>query len=113
MTGRRETSGEMLQGTLDLLILKLLARGKMHGYNIAEHIQQTSEAVQRVDEGARCPALHRVGTARSWLQERGVSENNRAGKYYKLTSASKRELSMARERWSRMTGAIARVLQGT
>ena len=108
-----KTQGELLQGTLDLLILKTLARGPMHGYNVAEHIQQISEDVLRVEEGALYPALHRLELRGLLSSEWGVSENNRRAKYYKLTAAGKKQLAAATEHWSRMTGAIARVLEAT
>lgn len=102
-----------MQGTLDLLILKTLVRGAMHGYSIAEHIQQTSEDVLRVEEGALYPALHRLELRGLLSAEWGVSENNRRAKFYRLTPAGKKQLAAAREHWSRMTGAIARVLEAT
>lgn len=108
-----KAQGELLQGTLDLLILKTLARGPMHGYNVAEHIQQISEDVLRVEEGALYPALHRLELRGLLSSEWGVSENNRRAKYYKLTAAGKKQLRTATEHWSRMTGAIARVLEAT
>lgn len=108
-----KAQGELLQGTLDLLILKTLARGPMHGYNIAEHIQQISEDVLRVEEGALYPALHRLELRGLLSSEWGVSDNNRRAKYYKLTAAGKKQLRTATEHWSRMTGAIARVLEAT
>lgn len=108
-----KTQGELLQGTLDLLILKTLARGAMHGYNVAEHIQQISDDVLRVEEGALYPALHRLELRGLLSSEWGVSENNRRAKYYKLTAAGKKQLRAATEQWSRMTGAIARVLEAT
>ncbi len=109
----REARGELLQGTLDLLILKSLNRGPRHGYDIAEHIQQTSEEVLRVEEGALYPALHRLELRGLLASEWGLSENNRRAKYYKLTGAGRKQLTAETEHWSRMSAAIARVLQAT
>jgi len=110
MGTKADKSGDLLQGTLDLLILKTLVRGSMHGYAIAEHIEQTSEDVLRVEEGALYPALHRL-ELRGWLAaEWGLSENNRRAKYYRLTAAGKKQLSAATAHWARLTGAVARVL---
>jgi PadR family transcriptional regulator PadR len=113
MPGKREPQGELLQGTLDLLILRTLTRGCMHGYNIAEHIQQISEEVLRVEEGALYPALHRLELRGLLASEWGVSENNRRAKYYKLTAAGRKQLAAQTRDWSRMATAIARVLEGT
>jgi PadR family transcriptional regulator PadR len=113
--GERDSdrSGDLLQGTLDLLILKTLARGAMHGYAIAESIEQTSDDVLRVEEGALYPALHRL-ELRGWLAaEWGVSENNRRAKYYRLTAAGRKQLAAAAEHWGRMSRAIARILEAT
>ena len=110
MGTKPDKSGDLLQGTLDLLVLKTLVRGAMHGYAIAEHIEQTSEDVLRVEEGALYPALHRL-ELRGWLAaEWGVSDNNRRAKYYRLTSAGRKQLSAATEHWTRLAGAVARVL---
>lgn len=104
-------SGELLQGTLDMLILKTLNRGSMHGYAIAEFIQQTSEDALRVEEGALYPALHRL-ELRGWLaSEWGLSENNRRAKYYRLTAAGRQQLAEETAHWSRMTAAIGRILE--
>lgn len=113
MIERRESQGDLLHGTLDLLILKSLVGGSMHGYNIAEHIQRTSADVLRVEEGALYPALHRLELRGLLASEWGVSENNRRAKYYKLTAAGRKQLAAETEHWSRMSAAIARVLQAT
>src|SRR5690242_21965353 len=107
-------SGEMVQGTLDMLILKTLAAGgSMHGYSIAEAIHERSDDVLRVEEGALYPALHRLELRGLLAAEWGTSDNNRRAKYYRLTAAGKKQLAAATEHWSRMTGAIARVLEAT
>ena len=111
MGERRESEGDLLQGTLDLLILKTLRRGSLHGYAIAEFIQQTSEDVLRVEEGALYPALHRLELRGLLSSEWGTSENNRRAKYYALTAAGKKQLAEETEYWRRMSGAVARVLQ--
>ena len=101
---------DLLQGTLDMLILKTLGRGTMHGYAIAERIQETSENVLRVEEGALYPALHRLELRGLLDSGWGFSENNRRAKYYRLTAAGRRQLTAEREYWNRMSAAVARVL---
>ena|ERR1044071_3004964 len=113
MSAKREEQGDLLQGTLDLLILKSLSRGALHGYNITEHIQTASEHVLRVEEGALYPALHRLELRGLLTSEWGLSENNRRAKYYKLTAAGRKQLAAETEHWSRMATAIGRVLEAT
>ncbi|HZT68773.1 MAG TPA: PadR family transcriptional regulator [Terriglobia bacterium] len=109
----RETPGcgEMLQGTLDMLILKTLIRGPMHGYAIAEFIQQTSEDVLRVEEGALYPALHRLELRGLLASDWGVSENNRRAKYYRITPAGRKQLGSEASRWRRLSAAIERIME--
>ena len=110
--GRQESkSGDLLQGTLDMLILKTLTRGAMHGYAITEYIQETTDDVLKVEEGALYPALHRLELRGLLGSEWGVSDNNRRAKYYRLTAAGRRQLAAETEHWGRMTSAIARVLE--
>jgi transcriptional regulator len=109
--GSKETSGDLLQGTLDMLVLKALARTPKHGYAVAEWIQTISEGVLRVEEGALYPALHRLEVRGLVASEWGLSENNRRAKYYRLTAAGRRRLEKSSERWSRMSGAIQRILE--
>jgi len=105
-----EQKADLLQGTLDMLILKALARGAKHGYAVAEWIHEASDEVLKVEEGALYPALHRL-ELRGWLSsEWGTSENNRRAKYYALTSAGRKQMAAESEQWRRMTGAIARVM---
>ena len=104
------SEGEILPGTLDMLILKTLIRGEMHGYSIAEFIQETSEDVLRVEEGALYPALHRLQLRGLLAAEWGISDNNRRAKYYRLTAAGRRQLAEETARWNRMIGAIARIM---
>jgi transcriptional regulator len=100
-----------MQGTLDMLILKALTRGAMHGYSIVEFIQQTSDDVLRVEEGALYPALHRLELRGLLSAEWGVSENNRRAKYYRLTAAGHKQLAEESSNWNRLSGAVARVMQ--
>jgi PadR family transcriptional regulator PadR len=111
MGDREAKSGDLLQGTLDLLVLKTLARGAMHGYSIAEFIHETSEDVLRVEEGALYPALHRLELRGLLASEWGVSENNRRAKYYRLTASGKKQLLAETEHWGRMSMAIRRILE--
>ena len=106
----KPSSGEILPGTLDMLILKTLRRGPMHGYAVAEFIQRTSEEVLRVEEGALYPALHRLELRGLLTAEWGVSENNRRAKYYRLTEVGRRHLVEETARWQRMSGAIAKIM---
>lgn len=111
MGDKNPKPGELLQGTLDLLILKTLNRGPQHGYAIAEWIQQTSDSVLRVEEGALYPALHRL-ELKGWLSsDWGVSENNRRAKYYALTPAGRAALDTAAESFNRLASAVQRILQ--
>jgi transcriptional regulator len=94
-----------------MLILKALTRGRHHGYGIAEFIQETSEDVLRVEEGALYPALHRLELRGLLAGEWGVSENKRRAKYYRLTNAGKKYLADETSNWSRLAGAISRVME--
>lgn len=105
------TNLDLLPGTLEMLILKTLTRGAMHGYGIAQHIQQVSEDVLQVGEGSLYPALQRL-LINGWVAaEWGLSENNRRARYYKLTPAGRKQLGAEVETFDRMLGAIARVMQ--
>ncbi len=102
---------ELLQGTLDMLILKVLARGALHGFAIAERIQALSNEVLSVGEGSLYPALYRLQD-RGWIEsEWGQSENNRRAKYYRLTKAGRKQLEVEREGWNRLCLAIGQVMQ--
>jgi transcriptional regulator len=102
---------DLLQGTLDLLILKTLALGVMHGWGISQRIQQISEDVLRVNQGSLYPALHRLEAA-GWIEsEWGASDNNRQAKFYRLTRTGLRQLREETEQWELMAGAVARVLR--
>jgi PadR family transcriptional regulator PadR len=108
--GAQDKPGDLVQGTLDMLVLKTLAQGAMHGYAIAEFIQTTSNDVLHVEEGALYPALHRLELRGLLASEWGVSDNNRRAKYYRLTAAGRKQLTAESERWSRMTSAIALIM---
>jgi PadR family transcriptional regulator, regulatory protein PadR len=108
--GTNRQSDELVPGTLDMLVLKTLTRGAMHGYAIMEFIQQTTEDVLNVEEGALYPALHRLEVKGLLLSEWGLSDNNRRAKYYRLSAAGRKQLTAETERWQRVAGAVARVL---
>lgn len=100
----------LLQGSLDLLILRTLLSGPHHGYAIARHLHQVSQAFLQVEEGSLYPALHRL-EKRGWVAaEWGMSESNRKAKYYRLTPKGKKQLQLETDAWERMSEAINRVL---
>jgi PadR family transcriptional regulator PadR len=102
---------DVLSGTLALLVLKSLARGRMHGYGITLHIQRVSNEVLRVEEGSLYPALHRMEQD-GWLKaDWGVSENNRRARYYELTAKGRKQLAQEEKNWNELTRAVASVLQ--
>jgi PadR family transcriptional regulator, regulatory protein PadR len=101
---------ELLQGTLDMLILRTLQWGPQHGHGIGQAIRAQSDDLLKVETGSLYPALHRV-EKRGWLKaEWGVSEANQRAKYYRLTAAGKAQLSRERDRWSLLVDAIGRVM---
>jgi transcriptional regulator len=107
----RAGSGELVQGTLPLLILRTLATGPNHGFAIARRIQQVSKDVLRVEEGSLYPALHRL-EVQGWIaSEWRMTENNRNAKYYRLTRAGRRQLEHEATRWNAIADAIAAVLR--
>ena len=108
---RNEQPGELLPGTLDMLVLKSVSRGPMHGYSIAQFIQQASRDVLRVEEGALYPALHRLEVRGLLRSEWGTSENNRRAKYYRLTAKGRKQLDVETSKWELMSSAIARILR--
>ena len=102
---------DLLQGTLDMLILKTLELGPRHGYGIAERIEQISERVLLVEEGSLYPALHRLAK-RGWIKAGwGVSENNRKAKYYSLTNPGRKQLRSEATDWTKLSEAITRVMR--
>jgi PadR family transcriptional regulator, regulatory protein PadR len=110
--GSRE-SPELLPGTLDLLILKTLVGGAMHGYGIAQRVKEVSEEVLQVGESSLYPALQRL-LLRGWVRaEWGASENNRRARYYTLTAAGRKQLAVERQEFDRLIVAIHKVLNAT
>ena len=102
---------DLLQGTLDLLILKTVALEPMHGWGISQRIQQISQGVLCVNQGSLYPALHRL-ELQGWITSTwGSSENNRQAKYYELTKAGRKQLEAEKEDWQRLAGAIAQILE--
>jgi PadR family transcriptional regulator len=108
---RKGPAGELIPGTLDMLILKTLSRGAMHGYAIAQFIQDASRDVLKVEEGALYPALHRLEVRGLLKAEWGVSDNNRRAKFYRLTLLGRRELEDEAAYWNRVASAVTRVMQ--
>jgi PadR family transcriptional regulator PadR len=104
-------AGDLIQGTLEMLVLKALARGPLHGYAVAEWIHQTSKQLLKVEEGALYPALHRLELRGLLQAEWGASENNRRAKYYQLTTEGKKRLNAESQRWARLSAAVAFVMQ--
>ncbi len=106
-------TGDLIQGTLEMLVLKALLRGPLHGYGVAEWIEQTSQQVLKVEEGALYPALHRM-ELRGLLKARwGASENNRRARFYELTAEGHKRLNAESRRWARLSSAVAFVMQAS
>ena len=106
-------TGELIQGTLEMLILKALGRGPLHGYAVAEWIELTSQQILKVEEGALYPALHRM-ELRGLLKARwGASDNNRRAKFYELTAEGQKRLHAESQRWARLSSAVAFVMQAS
>ena len=109
----KEKKNDLLQGTLDLLVLRTLSLGPMHGWGISQRIQQLSADVLQVNQGSLYPALARL-EQQDWIaSEWGTSENNRRARFYRLTGAGRRQLAEETESWERLSTAVARVLAGT
>jgi transcriptional regulator len=106
------SEGELIPGTLDLLILKALLSRSLHGYAIAEWIHQRSHEVLQAEEGALYPALHRLELRGLLAANWGLSENNRRAKYYKITAAGRKYLAAETQRWHRLSAAVGFVLAG-
>jgi len=104
------TKSDSLQGALDLLVLKALEEGPMHGWGITLHIERVSDEVLRVEEGSLYPALHRMEQDGWIASEWGVSDNNRRARFYRLTAHGRRQLRSERENWEKITQAVALVL---
>jgi PadR family transcriptional regulator, regulatory protein PadR len=106
----RDQKRTLVQGTLDMLVLKTLAAGPLHGYAIANRIQQASDDFLKVEEGSLYPALHRM-ERRGWIEaEWGLSESGRKAKYYRLTAAGRAQLRVAAKNWTSIVKAIAGVM---
>ncbi len=111
MAKNLEPKSDLLQGTLDLLILRTLSLGAMHGWGISQRIQQISREVLQVNQGSLYPALARLEVA-GWVDAKwGLSENNRQAKFYSLTRAGERQLEIETASWERLSAAVARVLR--
>jgi transcriptional regulator len=109
--GAKNDSPDLLPGTLDMLVLRTLARGPMHGYGIAERLRQVSDDVLQVGESSLYPALQRL-LLNGWVKaEWGASDNNRRARYYTLTAPGKKQLTAEREEFQRLVVAITRVLE--
>ena len=110
MPKKKQENGEMLKGTLDMMILRTLIAGDAHGHTIAKVIERTSEDVLEVEQGSLYPALHRLED-RGWVSSYwGLSENNRKAKFYRLTAAGRKQLETELATWDRLSVAIALVL---
>ena len=103
--------GDVLQGTLTLLVLKSLTRGALHGYAIASYIKQASSDQLRVEEGSLYPALHRLEQEGFILAEWGTTETNRKARFYSLTKAGRKQLKDEEESWAKLTAAVSNVLR--
>lgn len=108
-----QDSGDLIPGTLEMLILRALLRGPQHGYAVAEWIQDTSQQVLKVEEGALYPALHRMELRGLLKAKWGASENNRRAKFYEITAEGHRHLQTESKRWSRLSTAVAFVMQAS
>lgn len=104
---------DLMQGTLELMILKTLSRDAMHGYGIAQRIHEAADDLLKIEDGSLYPALYRM-EERGWIaSDWGVSENNRRAKFYKLTRAGRKQLDAECANWKRVSQAITRILQTT
>ena len=108
---RERAPDDLLPGTLDMLILKTVSRGTMHGYTVAQSIQRVSREVLRVEEGALYPALHRLEMRGFLRSEWGVSDNNRRAKYYSLTARGRKMLRAETATWKRFVAAVSGILE--
>src|SRR5829696_3331336 len=102
---------DLLQGTLDMLILKGLSAGAMHGYGVGQRIEQMAEEMLRVEEGSLYPALYRLEEGGWITSEWGTSDNNRRARFYKLTAKGRRRLGVEEENWRRLVLAVGKVMQ--
>jgi PadR family transcriptional regulator, regulatory protein PadR len=103
---------DLLQGTLDMLVLRVLSRGELHGWGITQKLEQLSQSALQVDEGSLYPSLYRM-EEKGWIEaEWKLTEKNRRAKYYTLTRAGRKQLEVEQAGWDRMTAIIAQVMQG-
>lgn len=108
-----DTKMAMIKGTLDVLVLKSLSWGPMHGYAVSRWIRQVTDGALQIEEGALYPSLHRM-ERRNWLEaEWGLSENNRRAKFYRLTKEGRQQLSTEASSWTRFAEAVAKILSAT
>ena len=111
MPESKDSRSDLLQGTLDLLILRTLSSGPMHGWGISQRIQAVSDSVLVVNQGSLYPALYRL-EEEGWIaSEWGASENNRRAKFYRLTRSGERQLAREQQNWQRLASAVTRVLE--
>ncbi|MEO8484522.1 MAG: PadR family transcriptional regulator [Acidobacteriota bacterium] len=110
LMGRRKRGPELLQGTLDVLILKAISGDVLHGFAVAERIQRLSDDVLRVEEGALYPALHRLEGRGCLASHWGFSATHRRAKFYRVTPLGQRQLQAEAQEWARLSGAVSRVL---
>jgi PadR family transcriptional regulator PadR len=104
---------DLPQGTLDLLVLKALSLGPIHGYGVGRRIQQLADDMLQIEEGTLYPALYRI-EQKGWIEsEWGLSENNRRARFYKLTRSGRKQLAVEESQWAHLTAAVAKVLQAT
>ena len=108
--GKKKPEGELVQGTLDMLILSRLALGPAHGFGIAEAVRRISDEVLRIEEGSLYPALQRLEMQGLIASEWGVSDNNRRARFYELTPRGRRQAGVETENWRRLVHAIERVI---
>lgn len=106
-------SGELVQGTLEMLILRILSRGENHGFGIAQAIHALSREILKVEEGSLYPALRRLETRGLVKADWGLSDKNRRARFYRITPAGRRELEEEHERWQRLLAAITRVMEAS
>ena len=107
----KSTQTNLLQGTLDLLILKVVALGPVHGYGISQRIRQISDSVLQVQQGSLYPALHRLEKRGLLAADWGESENSRQAKFYRLSAKGRRQLASEEQSWNRLSQAVALILQ--
>ncbi len=109
----RRGGSDLLQGTLDMMVLRVLSHGPNHGYGVARRIQQVSQDVLRVEEGSLYPALHRLERRGLLVSDWRQSESNRRAKYYKLTARGRRQLEVETQQWQALSAAVSRVMNAS